>query len=106
MRVRWLATLAAMAVLAPMLAAQTPPGRWEKLDGQVVGTRLKITLMTGSVLEGTFQRSGSEDISVTTETGDLTIPKSDVQKIITRSRKDSLKNGMLIGLLAGAGSAA
>src|SRR5262245_37909408 len=98
MRVRWLPTLVVIALLTPMLHGQTPPGRWEKLDGQSVGTELKVTLTTGSVVEGRFQRSSPADFSVTTETGPLTIQKSDVTKVVTRSRKDSVKNGMLIGL--------
>ena len=97
---RFLVFLLVLLMAQPILA-QTPPGRWERLDRQDPGTILTVTLKTGMILYGTLKATGDQNFTLETDGGPVIVAKSDVQKILTRSRGDSVKDGVLVGLVGG-----
>ena len=80
------------------LEAQVIPGRWEKLDATVVGTEIIVRLQTSMSVEGRFQRSTPDEITVVTDAGAIHVAKADVREVTTAQvYGDSLRNGALIG---------
>jgi len=79
------------------------PGRWEKVAAENRGTGLIITLKAGERIEGLFK--GLTDDAIVVEppgSGDRTIPKTAVAKIITADKRSGdLTNGTVIGAVVG-----
>jgi len=86
-----------------LLRAQVMSGGWDKVDRLEPASRMVITLMTGQNIEAGFKRAENEAITVTVDSGEMRIAKSDVRTVV-RVTKDRLRNGALTG--AGVGFAA
>ena len=85
-------------VSAVQLEAQVIPGRWEKLEATVVGTEIIVRLQSSMNIQGSFQRSTPDEITVVTAAAAIHIAKADVREITTAQiYGDSLRNGALIG---------
>jgi len=98
------AALSVLILAGGTLQAQVPAGRWEKVDSLQPGTRILVKLKAGDRLEGAFT-SSSADILVLSESSgqERTFAKSMVRSVETAAGvPDRLRNGVLIGLVAGA----
>jgi hypothetical protein len=88
------------------LEAQVIPGRWEKLDATLAGTAVIVRLQTNMNIEGKFQGSTGDEVTVVTDTGVMQVAKANIREITTAAvSADSLKNGALIGSGIGLGIA-
>ena len=89
------------------LRAQVVPGWWEKLDALQPGQQITVTLKRGDRIDGDFQSSSPDEISLVTRSGRLLtalkIPKVDVEQVSSREADSLLTGGTLIG--AGVGFA-
>ena len=84
------------------LEAQVVPDRWEKLDATVPGTEIIVRLQTGLSIEGTFQGSTPDDVTVITDAEiEMNVAKLDVVEVTSASYEDSNAGGTLIGLGTG-----
>jgi len=86
---------------ALLLAQGTPvpPGRWNKVQSEIPGTGLVVTLHGGEKITCFLKSLSEHTVTViTTETKEREIPKIAVQKIVTsEKRSGSLWNGAIIG---------
>jgi hypothetical protein len=90
--------LALALICSVRLEGQVIPGRWEKLDTTVVGTDIIVRLQNSMSIEGRFQRSTPEGITLLTDAGTMQVAKANVREITTAQiHVDSLRNGALIG---------
>jgi hypothetical protein len=79
------------------------PGGWEKVDAWPPGERIIITLKSGVRMEGAVKDSSSEDLVLTTPTGnEQRFPKDEVQQV-NGDKKDTIVDGLLLGAAIGAG---
>jgi hypothetical protein len=90
--------LAVVLISSTRLEAQVIPGRWEKLDGTVVGTEIIVRLETSINIQGRFQGSTPDGITVVTDGSAIQVAKADVREVTTAQiHRDGLRNGALIG---------
>lgn len=103
---RIIASFLLCVLAAAPLQGEVLPDRWEKVEQLQPGTSIIIRLKTGDRLEGAFKSVSPEAVAFTEGSAqDRMIPKSAVQKIETSAKvPDRLRNGILIGLLAGVAS--
>lgn len=86
------------------LSAQVIPGRWEKVHLLPAGNEVRVYSDSGEILDCFLFSSKGEVLVVVDSLSheQHRIPKSSVQKIIAKDYDDTIKNGALIGLAAGA----
>jgi hypothetical protein len=89
---------------AAPLWGQTPPGRWEKVEGLQPGTDISVRLKTGDRLNGSFKSISQDALEIIDDSTHVRkLPKSVIQAVETLSKNpDRLCNGTLIGALIGA----
>jgi hypothetical protein len=82
------------------------PGSRERIDALQPGSQLVITLKSGTCLEGVFKAALPEVLDLTDRVGnDLSIPMSQIDRIVALGTRDSLTNGIAIGAGIGLGAA-
>lgn len=88
---------------AAPLRGQTPPERWEKVEGLQPGTDISVRLKTRDRLNGSFKSISQDALEITDDsTHTRSLPKSVIQAVETLSKRpDRLCNGTLIGALVG-----
>jgi hypothetical protein len=101
--VRKIAVLLSLLLLANTLAyaqsAEIPLGRWNKLLAEKPGTGIIVTLHGGEVIPGFYKSLSNDMLTVLTdETKERTLPKTAVEKVMTREKRSGpLWNGAVIG---------
>jgi hypothetical protein len=91
------------------------PGSRAKLQALQPGVALVVTLNTGQRLRGALKAAGFSVLVLTDRPGkELSVPMSQIERIVATGTRDSLRNGVAIGagigfgaalaILAGAGS--
>ena len=94
-------------LVATTVRAGVVPGRWEKVQAERPGTEMIITLTAGDEIRGAYQEVGKDEIFVTVNGTQRTLPKSGIAKITTEERRTGpLWNGPLIGGAIGGSLAA
>ena len=89
------------------LWAGVVPGRWDKVAKISEGTKLVVLLKDGSQVEGRSVEAGFETVTLETADGRrVKLVQNEVRRVLAPGRKDSVKNGALWGLIAGAGTGA
>ncbi len=80
-------------------SAQVPLGRWNKVEVEKPGTGIIVTLKGGEVIEGFLKSLSTDTIAVLRDDlQEQTLPKTAVQKIVTREKRSGpLWNGAVIG---------
>jgi hypothetical protein len=97
-----LSLVAGIWALTVAASAQEPVASFDGLAGRIqVGQRIWVTDTAGREVRGTLDRLSGNEL-VLKANGLETYPASDVRRVRTRDR-DSLKNGVLIGLGVGGG---
>jgi hypothetical protein len=82
------------------------PGSREGIEALQPGSQLVVTLKSGSCFEGLFKAVGPEVLDLTDRVGnDLSIPMSEIDRIVALGTRDSLTNGIAIGAGIGLGAA-
>jgi hypothetical protein len=89
---------------SPADAQSVTPGDWSIVDRQPAGAALVVEMVGGEEILGALARTGDVDLVLVLATGaERAMPKSAVVEVRTGRRvRDSLKNGMAYGGLAGA----
>ena len=105
MKTGWLSSLIVCLVLATtFLEAAIVPGRWEKVEALEKGYPVTVKLDSGERFKASYVGFTDEAILLKRDSGEeLEVPKAAVGKITSQSRdrNDGLRNGALIGALAG-----
>jgi len=86
------------------LDAAIVPGRWEKVEALEKGYPVTVKLDSGERFKASYVGFTDEAILLKRDSGEeLEVPKAAVGKITSQSRdrNDGLRNGALIGALAG-----
>jgi hypothetical protein len=82
------------------------PGSRAQLEALQPGVTLVVTLDTGRRLTGTLKAAGLSLLALTDRAGkELSLPMSEVDKIVAPGPRDRLTNGMAIGAGIGLGAA-
>jgi hypothetical protein len=82
------------------------PGSREKIEALQPGATLVVTLKTGQRLEGALKAVGPSVLNLTDRDGkELSIPMSQVDRIVAPGTRDSLTNGIGVGAGIGFGAA-
>ena len=82
------------------------PGAWNHVEALPAGARLVITLMNGDLVEDAFSELRPGALLLNDSAGtNLSVPRSDVQRIVAVGSRDGLTNGVLIGAGIGLGAA-
>ena len=82
------------------------PSAWEQVEALRPGSPLLITLKSGDRIDGAFEALRPETLALTDPAGtELSVPRSEVLKIVARGARDSLSNGALTGAAIGLGAA-
>jgi hypothetical protein len=82
------------------------PGAWNHVEALPAGARLVITLTNGDLVEGAFSELRPGALLLNDSAGiTLSVPQSDVQRIVAVGSRDGLTNGVLIGAGIGLGAA-
>ncbi len=105
MKGRTLISLVSLVVVSTAsLQAGVVPGRWKKVDGLQVGTRIVVTLKAGDRMECTFNSSDPNDLTlIDAERGEVKVPRSEVLKIVCSDKhNDSIFDGAAVGAGLGA----
>ncbi len=91
-----------------ILEASVIPGRWEKLESQPVGTGVEVTLKSGLRYRAFLKSVGGSSLTITDPaTGELTLPKSEIERVSTiASVNDPMVDGTIIGAAVVGGLAA
>jgi hypothetical protein len=90
-----------LLALAPLLVAQSP-AKWDRVKQLVAGTEVRITLMDGRNLLGTFQSATDDALMFGTSNSQEALSRTMVARVSSRGTSHRLRNA-LIGLGAGAG---
>ncbi len=94
-----LALVITAVLLMTTAHAGVVPGRWEKVQGEMPGTEVIITLTAGDEIRGSYREIGKDELFVTVNGTQRALPKSGIAKIMTAERRtDPLGNGAVIGL--------
>ena len=73
-------------------------GDWRRIEALPIGTSIVVTQKTGSRIVGTLADFDEHALSIVVNEGsELTLPKSDVQQIVSPAMEDGLINGAAIG---------
>ena len=86
------------------LGAATVPGRWEKVEALEEGYAITVKLDSGERFKASYVGFSDEAILLKRDSGEeLEVPKAAVVKVTSQSRdsNDGLRNGAIIGALAG-----
>jgi len=106
MRFGWISGLIIWTVSATTFSnAAIVPGRWEKVEALEQGYPISVKLNSGERFKALYQGSAEKAIRVKKGSGEeLEVPKAAVVKITSQQRNsdDGLRNGAIIGLVAGA----
>ena len=99
-------TVAIVLILVGLLSVparpEVIPGRWEKVEALKLGPRITVELKNGNRLEGQFEELSPPELLLRTGSAQAAVPRADIERIITREA-DSLRDGALLGAVAGAG---
>ena len=83
------------------LHADVIPGKWDKVDSQIAGTKLAVKLKAGDRVECVFWNANPDEMVVRDRQGvERRIRKTDVARVETAGR--SGRRAVLIGTVAGA----
>jgi hypothetical protein len=89
--------VAGFLATAAVTSAQQPAGSFDALAGSIqVGQRIWVTDVTGREVRGRLERISTDGLTLKASGLEI-FAAADVQRVRARTR-DSLKNGMLIGL--------
>ncbi len=101
------AVLAFLVLLCSLPAADVIPGRWEKVDLLISKTPILVKMRSGEQFEATFF-SSDRNVLLVVETGGALrrVRKAEVDTVVAEKYDDSLKNGVITGLLVGVAGAA
>lgn len=90
-----------------MAYADVIPGRWEKVERLLPGAEIVVSTKDGQRLEATFQELTGDALKITYLGQDRELARTSISRISTLRRVDDpIKNGALIGILAGFGAGA
>ena len=83
-------TIAIVLILVGLLAvpakAEAVPGLWEKIAALAVKTPITVELKNGDWIEGKFEELSPSELSLRTDSAQVAIPRSDIQRITTRGQ--------------------
>lgn len=100
----------ALAVLAMFCftsaQANVIPGRWDKVDALAVQSPVIVILKPGDRIAGSFKSKTEQSITLEVDSGrELILAKESILKVISgEERRDSNRNGTLIGAGVGFGA--
>ena len=95
---------------APVAGRVSPtavtPGSWKRVEAVRPGSPLLVLLKSGDRIDGAFKVLRAEMLALADPAGtELSVPRSEVLKIVARGAGDNLSNGALIGAGIGLGAA-
>ena len=91
-----------VGLLSGAARAQVIPGRWEKVEALKLGPWITVELKKGDRLEGQFEELSPPELLLRSGSAQAAIPRADIERITTREA-DSLRDGALLGAVAGGG---
>lgn len=79
-----------------------PPGNWAKVESLPEGEEISVKLLFGDRMKGKYLGFDSEDIRLSIDGAERSCPKNDIAEVRLLNVNDSVMEGTLIGLAAGA----
>ena len=78
--------------------ADVAPGTWDRVAALSSGAPIVVTLMDGASLSGAFRALRPDELRVMDSVGqDVTLPRSEIERILLRDDRDRVTDGALIG---------
>lgn len=89
-----------------LLAAATAFADWSAVERLAPGTRVEVALAKSGV-RGMLVRASGDAIAVTAKSGEVSVPRAEVKRVMIASPRKRMRNGLLgVGIGAGAGAVA